>query len=177
MKWVLCPIGILVLWILLFWSLDWTVLVTGVIFACIVATLLGDIYPDAMPKVLNPLRWLYFLVYVPYFLYYCVRANVDVMLRVIHPDVPIRPGIVKVQTTLTSDMARTLATAVMGACLIAILLITLLFRPPKPIPPGHCTRCGYDLTGNRSGLCPECGSPIPPSPMKPAEDAESEEDR
>ncbi len=107
MKWVLCPIGILVLWILLFWSLDWTVLVTGVIFACIVATLLGDIYPDAMPKVLNPLRWLYFLVYVPYFLYYCVRANVDVMLRVIHPDVPIRPGIVKVQTTLTSDMART----------------------------------------------------------------------
>ena len=107
MKWVLCPIGVLVLWILLFWSLDWTVLVTGVIFACIVATLLGGIYPDAMPKVLNPLRWLYFLVYLPYFLYYCVRANVDVMLRVIHPDVPISPGIVKVRTTLRSDMAKT----------------------------------------------------------------------
>lgn len=24
---------------------------------------------------------------------------------------------------------------------------------------GHCT-CGYDLTGNVSGRCPECGSPI-----------------
>lgn len=23
-----------------------------------------------------------------------------------------------------------------------------------------CTRCGYDLTGNVSGLCPECGTPI-----------------
>jgi hypothetical protein len=27
---------------------------------------------------------------------------------------------------------------------------------PKPIKPGHC-RCGYDLTGNTSGVCPECG--------------------
>jgi len=23
-----------------------------------------------------------------------------------------------------------------------------------------CSRCGYDLTGNVSGLCPECGAPI-----------------
>ena len=27
---------------------------------------------------------------------------------------------------------------------------------PKPPKPGHC-RCGYDLTGNTSGVCPECG--------------------
>jgi hypothetical protein len=26
-------------------------------------------------------------------------------------------------------------------------------------PPAHCcTRCGYDLTGNTSGVCPECGT-------------------
>jgi len=24
---------------------------------------------------------------------------------------------------------------------------------------GHCARCGYDLHGNLSGVCPECGSP------------------
>lgn len=23
--------------------------------------------------------------------------------------------------------------------------------------PGHCQKCGYDLTGNTSGRCPECG--------------------
>jgi hypothetical protein len=28
-----------------------------------------------------------------------------------------------------------------------------------PIPAGHCTACGYDLTGNVSGICPECGKP------------------
>ncbi len=27
---------------------------------------------------------------------------------------------------------------------------------PKPVKPGHC-RCGYDLHGNESGVCPECG--------------------
>lgn len=25
---------------------------------------------------------------------------------------------------------------------------------------GLCIRCGYDLTGNESGTCSECGSPI-----------------
>jgi hypothetical protein len=23
--------------------------------------------------------------------------------------------------------------------------------------PGQCCRCGYDLTGNTTGVCPECG--------------------
>lgn len=32
-------------------------------------------------------------------------------------------------------------------------------RPKKPpFPPGHCQSCGYDLTGNVSGVCPECGT-------------------
>ena len=25
---------------------------------------------------------------------------------------------------------------------------------------GHCAKCGYDLAGNTSGICPECGTPI-----------------
>ena len=27
-------------------------------------------------------------------------------------------------------------------------------------PEGHCVRCGYNLTGNVSGVCPECGERI-----------------
>ena len=28
--------------------------------------------------------------------------------------------------------------------------------------PGSCRRCGYNLTGNTSGICPECGASTPP---------------
>ena len=31
-------------------------------------------------------------------------------------------------------------------------------RDRRP-PAGHCQTCGYDLTGNVSGKCPECGEP------------------
>ncbi len=31
---------------------------------------------------------------------------------------------------------------------------------------GHCGRCEYDLTGNVSGICPECGWKIPETPMR-----------
>lgn len=32
-------------------------------------------------------------------------------------------------------------------------------RAPRP-QPGHCTNCGYNLTGNVSGKCSECGAPV-----------------
>jgi hypothetical protein len=28
----------------------------------------------------------------------------------------------------------------------------------RRVPPGHCRRCRYDLTGNTTGICPECGA-------------------
>jgi hypothetical protein len=40
---------------------------------------------------------------------------------------------------------------------------TLLWRRPLPSAQ-HCESCGYDLTGNMSGICPECGEPTPGSP-------------
>lgn len=36
----------------------------------------------------------------------------------------------------------------------------VFWRASKRIPPGHCQKCGYNLTGNVSGICPECGSKI-----------------
>ena len=30
----------------------------------------------------------------------------------------------------------------------------------RRVPPGHCSECRYDLTGNVSGICPECGTAI-----------------
>jgi hypothetical protein len=34
------------------------------------------------------------------------------------------------------------------------------YRPARPGRPGVCARCSYDLTGNVSGVCPECGAEV-----------------
>ena len=42
--------------------------------------------------------------------------------------------------------------------LLAIAIPTAwLWRRDRRHPPGHCRKCGYDLTGNVTGVCSECG--------------------
>ncbi len=40
-------------------------------------------------------------------------------------------------------------------------VLLALARGLHHYPTGHCQRCGYDLTGNISGRCPECGEELP----------------
>ncbi len=42
--------------------------------------------------------------------------------------------------------------------LVVALPIAYLFRRDRRHPRGHCQACGYDLAGNVSGVCPECGA-------------------
>jgi hypothetical protein len=45
-----------------------------------------------------------------------------------------------------------------AAVFAALMLWMIPWRRRRP--PHHCKRCGYDLTGNISGLCPECGASV-----------------
>jgi hypothetical protein len=45
------------------------------------------------------------------------------------------------------------------AALAAIPTVLLWWRDRR-FPHGFCQACGYDLTGNVSGRCPECGEPV-----------------
>lgn len=63
------------------------------------------------------------------------------------------------------DQAARLLSEVSGAPLERIDESTA-FRDPyvkirKRIEGGQCAVCSYDLTGNTSGTCPECGTPVP----------------
>lgn len=42
-----------------------------------------------------------------------------------------------------------------------LLAVTCTWRRRRSKPLGHCRTCGYNLEGNMSGICPECGSRIP----------------
>jgi multicomponent Na+:H+ antiporter subunit E len=95
-------------WVLLAWpfvegNVDLQVVVAGLIASLIVAVLFHEILPKEHHVFLSPVRVFWFLMYVPVFLYYLVRANVDVLYRVVHPAMPIRPGIVKIKTNLKTD--------------------------------------------------------------------------
>ena len=51
-----------------------------------------------------------------------------------------------------------------------------LDRRLRRVPHGHCQACGYNLAGNISGICPECGEHIAAWEMnKPAPDIQSRE--
>jgi hypothetical protein len=42
-----------------------------------------------------------------------------------------------------------------------LFIVTLLaWKKARKNCNGHCVKCRYDLTGNISGVCPECGTPI-----------------
>lgn len=49
--------------------------------------------------------------------------------------------------------------AVVGAGYAVFLIRTARRYLPAELP-GHCRGCGYDLAGNVSGVCPECGKPM-----------------
>lgn len=40
-----------------------------------------------------------------------------------------------------------------------LLCCIALIWPERKSDPIKCRKCGYDLTGNESGVCPECGTP------------------
>jgi len=44
--------------------------------------------------------------------------------------------------------------------LITWSLFFILWRKSRKHPKGHCQGCGYDLTGNTTGVCPECNANV-----------------
>ena len=109
MKWLAGVLAVLAIWLLLFVGQlrEPSVFIIGAVLAVAISLCVRRLYPEGIDKAFNLLRWLYLLIYLPYFLILCIRANLDVAVRVLHPDIPIRPGIVKVRTTLNTEMAKT----------------------------------------------------------------------
>ncbi len=98
-------------WCLLAWpysaatGLDSQSLLVGAGAALLVALLFGRALTREPARMLNPVRWFWFLCYVPVFCWYCIKANLQVAYLVLHPAMPIHPGIVKVHTKLRSEAA------------------------------------------------------------------------
>jgi multicomponent Na+:H+ antiporter subunit E len=108
MKYITLFILSFIFWLML--TFDFTVsnLIVGAVASIISALFFGKFFITNVYKLLQPRRYFWFIVYLFIFIWECLKANLDVAYRVLHPAMPIRPGIVKVKTTLKSDMAKML---------------------------------------------------------------------
>ena len=101
-----------IVWILLTWpfvdgTIDIQLIIAGVVASAIVAFLFHEVLPKEHHVFVSPVRIFWFIVYIPVFFYYVLMANIDVVYRVLHPKMPIHPGIVKIKTRLKSESAIT----------------------------------------------------------------------
>ncbi|MCM8784960.1 MAG: Na+/H+ antiporter subunit E [Candidatus Omnitrophica bacterium] len=98
-------------WIFLTWpfgkEIDWQVLVVGFFISILSGYIFGEGFTESPHKFFGFKRYLWAIAYIPVLIYWCIIANLDVAYRVLHPNLPIRPGIVKVKTRLRSKSGLT----------------------------------------------------------------------
>ncbi len=94
------------LWLALISKLDWPELICGSLVCLIISLFGAGIYSKLGLPPLSIKRILFFFVYIIVLLWETIKSNFDVAYRVIHPKMPIKPGIVVIKTSLKSDIAK-----------------------------------------------------------------------
>ncbi len=95
-----------IIWLALTLSVQWQELVVGVLLSLILASILHKTYIDLGLPPLSIRRIAFFLFYLVVLLKEIILANIDVAYRVIHPKMPIKPGIVIIKTGLQQNIAK-----------------------------------------------------------------------
>ncbi|MBN2348741.1 MAG: Na+/H+ antiporter subunit E [Bacteroidales bacterium] len=108
MKNIISFVFLVGLWLLLTYNISVANIIVGAVMALITVLFFGKYFVSSPWKVLHPRRIFWFVVYLFIFLWECIRANFDVAYRVLHPAMPIKPGIVKVKTGLKTSIAKTI---------------------------------------------------------------------
>jgi multicomponent Na+:H+ antiporter subunit E len=108
MKKIILFIISLLTWACLDWPLNPFHFVIGAIASIVVVYVVGDLclaHPEVWKQ---PKRYFYyFYLYLPAVVWEMTKANIDAAWRILHPGLPLLPGIVKVKTTLKNDIALT----------------------------------------------------------------------
>lgn len=83
-------------------------LLTGGIVSILVGVIFANITLSQPSKVFNVGRWIWTFLYAIYYFFVAeVKAHIDVIKRILHPQMPINPGIVKIPINVETDYALT----------------------------------------------------------------------
>ncbi len=93
-------------WILLTRSFHFQELGTGIAISFVLSLFLCKNYIKLGLPPLSAKRIVYFIAYLFILFIEIIKANFDVAYRVIHPKMPIHPGVVIIKTALKQDIAK-----------------------------------------------------------------------
>jgi len=96
----------LIFWLLVTFNLSLANILLGFVASAITTLIFGKYFVGNLHKFLQPSRYLWLFIYLFVFTWEVLKANFDVAYRVIHPALPIKPGIVKVKLNVQSEIAR-----------------------------------------------------------------------
>jgi multicomponent Na+:H+ antiporter subunit E len=95
-------------WMLLTGRFYWQNIIAGALVSLITTLIFSRYFQIDVRKLFHPRRYFWLVIYILYFIWECIKANFDVAYRVLHPSMPVRPGIVKIKLTLKRELARTI---------------------------------------------------------------------
>ncbi len=97
---------LIIFWILWNNSLKPEVLYSGIFLVLIAILIVNNTLNVFRGIKFTPISILYSLLYILLFIYEMIKSNIDVMLRVLNPKLPINPGIVRIETSIKSPLGR-----------------------------------------------------------------------
>lgn len=107
MKFFTLFLFVFIFWMLLTFNLELPNIVIGLSASFLTALVFVKSFVGESYKFFQPHRWFWLIIYLFIFIWECIKANFDVAYRVLHPKLPIKPGIVKVKCGLKTDIAKT----------------------------------------------------------------------
>jgi len=97
---------LIIIWLALTSTFQWQELSVGIFISFILALFLNKNYLELGLPPLSIKRIAFSIVYFIVLFIEIIKANFDVAYRVIHPKMPIKPGIVIIKTGLKQDIAK-----------------------------------------------------------------------
>jgi len=99
-------ISLLIIWLALTSSLNWQELSAGAAISLVLSFFLYRTYGKLGLPPAGVRRAAFFFIYLGVLFKEIIKANFDVAYRVLHPEMPIKPGIVLIKTKLKQNLAK-----------------------------------------------------------------------
>lgn len=99
---------LMIFWYILSGFLDPFHIGAGILCCGIVTLISGDLIFRSERELFDSARiFIRFVLYVPQLLLAIIYANIDVAYRILHPSMPINPGLITIETAFTNEVLRT----------------------------------------------------------------------